>query len=61
MEVLFFRILRGRSSQGLWGCKQVGPERGGLHSELYTPEPPDPGLQVPDTLVPGKGAFNPSG
>lgn len=53
MELLFFRMLRGRPSPGLWECEQVDPERGGLHPELYTPEPPDPRPQVPDTLGEG--------
>lgn len=60
VELLFFSMLRGRSSQGLSGCMQVDPECG-MYPELYTPGPPDPRLDVPDTLVPGKGGLSPPG
>ena len=59
-ELVFFRMLRGRSSQGLSWRMQVDSDSG-MFAELYTPDPPDPGLNVPDTLVPGKGGINPSG
>lgn len=60
MELLFFRMLRGRSSQGLSWRMQVDSDIV-MFAELYNPDAPDPGLNVPDTLVPGKGGLNPSG
>lgn len=62
VDLLFFRMLQSWSSQGLWGCKQVNPERG-LYPELYTPDTPDLKLGAPDTLVPGfiAAGFNSSG
>lgn len=60
MELLFFRMLRGRSSQGLSWRVQVDSDSV-MFAELYTPDAPDPGLNVPDTLVPGKWGLNPTG